>query len=148
MAFAPAMAALRSRMETSVDDLPLAFDGEAFDRPSPARPWALVRFVGGAAGIRGVGVPSSRLVEQDGLMHVLVLVPMGAGAAAGAAIADAIGAHFYHVELAAPAAPDFVRTGSPRVDRDVAFDLVRDEADRGAYDVTLLSVPFTFYHFR
>jgi hypothetical protein len=141
MAWLPAIQAVRAHLEAEYSGVTVAWDGEEFDPPARMA-WVLARFVAGDNAIRGVGTPGQTLYERDGLLHLFIHTPKHSGQEPAAKIADALAAVFLRVQIAAPAAPDYVRFEPSRVDTDVATH--RD----GAYDVTLLSVPFSFFHFR
>lgn len=142
MAIGPAMAALKAYAEANLTELPVAFNREGFTPPPELAPWALIRVISGLTGIIGVGTPGSRLIEQDGLLHILVHVKKGTVWERGAALADNIAARFETIQLPAPANPEYVRTQIARVDPNVADD------NRDQYDVILVSVPFVLYQFR
>lgn len=139
MTWAPAIMALRAHIKTNVTFPPLAWQNESFIKPKG--PWALVRFIGGANGWRATGTGNTALYAHDGLVHVLIHMPRNSGVERAAQLADSIGAYLKTAKIAAPSDPNYVRTDAPRVDHDVAENL------DGIYDVTLLSVPFTYYHF-
>jgi hypothetical protein len=141
MAWLPAVQALKSHLADQYSDLTLTWDGEEFNPPS-GNAWVLGRFISGNVDIRGVGTPGQTLYLQDGLLHLLIHTPKHAGMEPAYKIADRIGAILLQQTIPAPAMPDYVRTDTPRVDDDVATDL------KGTFAVTLLSTPFTFYHYR
>lgn len=142
MAIGPAMDALKAYAEANLTELPVAFNREGFTPPPEHAPWALVRVISGLTGIAGIGTPGSRLIEQDGLLHILVHVKKGTVWERGAALADEIAAKFETIQLPAPANPAYVRTQMARVDPNAAGDLQHQ------YDVILVSVPFVLYQFR
>lgn len=140
MAIYPAEAALKDYIDTQVTEFTVLYEKERGSRPDNM-PWILVRFVGGSDGIRGIG-SEEQLREQDGLVHFLIHIPKNAGQLRASYISDTIAGKFLKLNLPAPADPDYLRTEPARVDHDVAVET------EGSFDVTLLSVPYTFYHFR
>lgn len=140
MALAPAVTALRAKAKEVVTFLPVVSESE--DYKPPRAPWCLIEIVGGDNPIRGVGVKGDTLYGQEGLIRAFVHVPKGSGEDVGLGLADQIGEALMRLKIAAPAAPDYVETEQPRVDDGVSFDT------RGVYAVTMVTIPFTFWHRR
>lgn len=147
----PAIALIRSRLEaeTPIPAGDLAWYQEAFTRPEPPRPWALVRVVGGLDALATLASEGKARGTQAGLIQIFVHMPKGLGQQAGADIADAFTAVLRRRNLGDPLTGRLV-TGDARIaaDAEAAESTeVPKDADE-TYDVTFASVPFEFHYAR
>lgn len=110
------------------------------DSGSPI-PWLLVE-IGFGPRMTHPGLPGLRLKRQAGLVRAFLHVPKGGGHMAALPLADAI-AVVLDCQTVATGTPNeqvMFETASVVTGEDIVADR------RGVYDVTMISVPFTYFH--
>ncbi|MGQ9370343.1 hypothetical protein [Azospirillum sp. ST 5-10] len=141
----PVIALIRAKLAT---DAPLpaadvAFAWEPFEPPSPPRPWALVRVVGGRDTLRTLAPAGAARGEQAGVVAVAVYTPKGSGQQLGAEIADGFAAVLRRLNERRPDGTQLVTEDARIAHED---DEVAEPAE--AYDAIPVSVPFAFHYGR
>ena len=141
---AGAIAAIRSRLESAWATTPVGWPNEA--RPNvtdgsglPA-PWVYAEVVWSTAGIRGVGVPGSRVVIDDGLIMLTVFVPADEGTATAFTYAGQLGEIFRTAQFYDGEPGTAVRCQTPRVSGGDAG------SDDGMWFAVTVTIPFEFWH--
>jgi len=104
-------------------------------------PWVLAEVLFGPRDTHP-GKAGARLKLQVGVLRCFVHVPKGSGAGVGLPLADELTAALDLKDLSTSEPGELVRleNASAITGDDIASDL------RGVYDITLVSVPFQYFH--
>lgn len=101
--------------------------------------WALIEVLGTDAQIRGVGLPGSHVVVEDGIVLASVFVQSGTGTAEAFRLAGLVGEVLRVKEFYATEPGVCVRTWTPRISAGGA------RSENGAWFGVTVTVPFEFW---
>lgn len=101
MASSAAYDALRGYLEAHFTSAPLFFENEEVDPPETAATWVYVEIESDEDDQESIGSgnPDAELWREHGVLRAHVLVPVGAGVAAGNATRDAIAQLFRGLQI-------------------------------------------------
>lgn len=141
MSFAAAVTAIRATLAAGFTALPIKLPNEKARQADIAAGFVVLEVLGGENRIHTAGKPGERLFLHAGDILASIFTPSGAGADAGLAHADTIGALFQRTDIPAPTVPQIVRTEDPSVGAGEEGD------ENGRYFRVTVSIPFDHFYF-
>jgi hypothetical protein len=141
---APAIKAIRERVEANFTALPMRWANENWDGQDPmqtASPFVECEIVGGYNALTGFSQRGNQLYIHPGLIRFYIWTPWNTGMDDSLEVADALALFMERTEFGrVPELGQTVRT----LDFSAYDSVATDEA--GNYAILLCSVPFDFYY--